>query len=48
MPFPSMKKWASDFDGVKKIVNLGAERTEYRMVWGRISQLFQPRFDGFC
>ena len=32
----------------KKIVNLGAERTEYRMVWGRISQLFQPRFDGFC
>ena len=36
------------FDDVKKIVNLGAERTEYRMVWGRISQLFQPRFDGFC
>ena len=26
------------FDGVKKIVNLGAERTEYRMVWRRISQ----------
>ncbi|WNF87510.1 hypothetical protein RJW51_05215 [Streptococcus parasuis] len=21
------------FDGVKKIVNLGVERTEYRMVW---------------
>ncbi|HFI0506086.1 TPA: hypothetical protein ACGOYJ_001257 [Streptococcus suis] len=26
------------FDGVKKIVNLSAERTEYRMVWRRISQ----------
>ena len=26
------------FDGVKKIVNLGAVRTEYRMVWRRISQ----------
>lgn len=23
------------FDGVKKTVNLGAERTEYRMVWRR-------------
>lgn len=26
------------FDGVKKTVNLGAERTEYRMVWRRRSQ----------
>lgn len=26
------------FDGVKKTVNLGGERTEYRMVWIRISQ----------
>lgn len=26
------------FDGVKKTVNLGGERTEYRMVWRRISQ----------
>ncbi len=32
VPLPSMKKWASDLM-VSKTVNLGAERTEYRMIF---------------